>query len=86
MDGETVPAPLRLAAGIAWRVLVVAAAVVVVAFIVAKLRIIAIPFFVALLITTQLSPVVDWIETRGAPGAARPAPARTCSPPRPAAP
>ena len=67
MIEESVPQPLRLAAAIAWRVLVVAAAVVVVAFIVAKLRIIAIPFFVGLLVATQLVPVVDGMERRGAP-------------------
>ena len=67
MQDEAVPAPLRLVAAIAWRVLVVAATVVVVAFIVAKLRIIAIPFFVGLLIATQLSPLVDRLEGHGAP-------------------
>ena len=65
MHEEAVPGGLRLAAAIAWRVLVVAATVVVVAFIVAKLRIIAIPFFVGLLIATQLSPLVDWLERHG---------------------
>ena len=40
---------------------------VVVAFIVARLRIIFIPAFVALLLTTQLSPLVDRFERRGLP-------------------
>ena len=67
MHEEAVPGPLRLAAAIAWRVLVVAAAVVVVALIVAKLRIVAIPLFVALLVATQLMYLVDWLAERGAP-------------------
>ena len=67
MPESTVPEPLRLAAAVAWRVLIVGAAIVIVAYIVAQLRIIAIPFFVALLIATQLTPVVDWLQQRRIP-------------------
>ncbi len=67
MPESTVPDPLRLAAAIAWRVLIVGAAIVIVAYVVAQLRIIAIPCFVALLLATQLSPLVDRLEARWLP-------------------
>jgi len=67
MTDDAVPGPLRYAAAIAWRVLVIVGAIVVVAFVVAKLRIIVVPAFVALLLCTQLTPVVDGLARRGAP-------------------
>ena len=67
MPESTVPESLRLAAAIAWRVLIVGAAIVIVAYVVAQLRIIAIPCFVALLLATQLSPLVDRLEARWLP-------------------
>ena len=67
MPDDAVPGPLRLAAAISWRVLVVAGAIVAVAFVVAKLRIIVVPTFVAILLATQLSPLVDRVEAWGAP-------------------
>ncbi len=67
MSEDAVPSPLRLAAGVAWRVLVVVAAIVLLAFIVARLRILFLPAFVALLLTTQLSPLVDRLTRRGIP-------------------
>ena len=67
MPDSTVPEPLRLAAAIAWRLLLVGAAIVVIASIVAQLRIIVIPFFVGLLVATQLNPVVDWLHRRHLP-------------------
>ena len=67
MSESTVPESLRLAAAVAWRVLVVGTAAVVVAYVVAQLRIIAIPCFVAVLLATQLSPLVDRLEARWLP-------------------
>ena len=67
MPESTVPEPLRLAAAVAWRVLIVGAAAVVIAYVVAQLRIIAIPCFVAVLLATQLSPLVDRLEARWLP-------------------
>lgn len=67
MIEESVPRSLRLAAAVGWRLLVVATAIVVIAFIVAKLRIIAIPFFVGMLVATQLVPLVDQLERYGSP-------------------
>ena len=67
MPDSSVPEPLRLAAAIAWRLLLVGAAIVVIAYVVAQLRIIVIPFFVGLLVATQLNPVVDWLHQRHLP-------------------
>jgi len=64
---DTVPPSLRLAAAVAWRVLAIAALVVIIAFVVARLRIVFIPAFVALLLATQLSPLVDRVERHGLP-------------------
>ena len=70
MDSADVPPSLRLAAAIAWRLLVIAAAIAVVALIVARLRVVFIPAFVALLLATQLRLPVDWLHNRGLPRAA----------------
>jgi len=67
---EPVPRSLRLAAAIAWRVLVVAAAVALVALIVARLRVIVVPVAVAVLLSTFLVPPARWLRERGLPAAA----------------
>ncbi|HJN91912.1 MAG TPA: AI-2E family transporter [Dehalococcoidia bacterium] len=67
MSDEGVPHSLRYAAALSWRVLVVLASIVVLAFVVAKLRIVILPIFVSLLLATQLTPLVDRIQARGAP-------------------
>jgi len=66
-DEQSVPYPLRFAAALSWRLLVVIGSIVVLAIIVAKLRIVILPVFVALLLATQLTPLVDRIQDRGAP-------------------
>ena len=58
---------LVTAASWCWRLLVVGAAVAVGAFLFWTLRAFAIPFFVAILLTTQLLPATLWLARRGVP-------------------
>ncbi len=62
-----VPYPLQVAAALSWRVLVVAAMVVVVGYILITLRLVVIPVAVALLLTALLGPVVDWLTRHRIP-------------------
>jgi predicted PurR-regulated permease PerM len=66
---EAVPRSLRLAAAIAWRVLVVAAAIALLAFVLARLRVIVVPLAVAILLSTFLVPLVGRLRQRGVPAA-----------------
>ncbi len=67
MSDDSVPGSLRLAAALSWRLLVVLISLVVVAFVVARLRIVILPIFIALLLATQLTPLVNRAESRGLP-------------------
>ncbi len=62
-----VPRPLAIAAAFAWRILVVGAAVFVLGLVVARLRLVVVPIFVALLATTFLMPPAAWLKRRGWP-------------------
>jgi predicted PurR-regulated permease PerM len=67
-DAEAaVPYPLRVAAALSWRLLVVAGAVVVLRYVVVTLWVVVIPVAVALLLTALLGPVVDWLTRRRVP-------------------
>ncbi|MDQ4092694.1 MAG: AI-2E family transporter, partial [Actinomycetota bacterium] len=67
-DAEAaVPYPLRIAAAVSWRVLVVLGLTVVVGYVVVTLRVVVIPVAVALLLTALLGPVVDWLTARRVP-------------------
>jgi putative heme transporter len=66
---DRVPWSLRLAASIAWRALVVALAVAVLAAVLARLRVIVVPVAVALLLATFLVPPARWLRARGWPRA-----------------
>jgi putative heme transporter len=60
------PTPwLHRLSDVAWRSLVVAAAVVAVVVLLARLRLVVLPLFVATLLTTVLVPVARWLERRG---------------------
>ena len=59
VDEQYVTLPVRVAAAWAWRVLVIAAAVVVFGIVVAYLRIVVIPLLIAGLLTALLEPVVN---------------------------
>jgi predicted PurR-regulated permease PerM len=65
--GDLVPAPMRIAAAWSWRILVVAAVVALVGFIIVQLRLVAIPFFVALLLAALLVPFSNWLQRKGWP-------------------
>jgi putative heme transporter len=67
-DAEAaVPYPLRVAAAVSWRVLVVFGMIVVVGYVVVALRVVVIPVAVALLLTALLVPVVDWLTRHRMP-------------------
>lgn len=65
--GGAVPTTLSRWASVAWRVLVVAAAVVALGYVVSKLELILLPILVAVLITTVLAPPAAWLRRRGWP-------------------
>lgn len=62
-----VPYPLRVAAAISWRALVVAGALALLAFVLVQLRLVAIPVAVAILLTALLGPLVDGFERHRVP-------------------
>jgi predicted PurR-regulated permease PerM len=59
------PPLLRAASEWAWRSLVVAAAILVLVYALARLRLVVLPLFVALLLASILSPVARRLEARG---------------------
>jgi predicted PurR-regulated permease PerM len=61
------PPALRLASDYAWRLLVLAAAVLATVYLLAKLRLVVLPVFVALLLASILSPPARLLERRGVP-------------------
>jgi putative heme transporter len=64
-----VPHWLVVAAGISWRLVVVAAAIVVAVAALARLRLAVLPLIVALIAATLLEPPVRWLRRRGLPPA-----------------
>jgi predicted PurR-regulated permease PerM len=67
---DRTPRALRDAAAIAWRALVVAAAVAAALYLLATLRLIFLPVVVALLLSTMLAPPAGWLRHRGWPATA----------------
>jgi predicted PurR-regulated permease PerM len=67
---DRTPRALRAAAAIAWRALVVAAAVAAALYLLATLRLIFLPVVVALLLSMVLAPPAGWLRHRGWPGTA----------------
>lgn len=63
----SVPPALQTAAAVGWRVLVVAAALILAALILARLTLVFIPFVIALLLATFLVPPARWLRERGIP-------------------
>ena len=61
------PAPLRQISDLAWRLLVVAAAVLAAAFGLTRLWFVVLPVFIALLLSAVLVPVVTFLEDRRCP-------------------
>lgn len=70
MEEQLVPHPLRVAAALSWRVLVVVTAIALMAVVLATLRLIFLPTIVALLLATALVPPARWLRARGVPSAA----------------
>ncbi|SJN17031.1 putative integral membrane protein [Mycetocola reblochoni REB411] len=66
---ESIPAGVRIAGAWSWRMLLIIAVLAVVVLIIAQLRLIVIPLFIALLLTTLLQPAVvlltRWRVPRG---------------------
>ena len=60
--GDPVPRWLRSSAAIAWRLLVVGAAIAVTAYVLAYLRIVVLPVIVAILLSTILRPPTRWLS------------------------
>ena len=58
---------MRIAAAWSWRILVVAGVVALVGFLVVQLRLVAIPFFIALLLAALLVPFSNWLQRKGWP-------------------
>jgi predicted PurR-regulated permease PerM len=64
---DPIPRWLRISSELAWRSLLVAAAIVVLALLVSRLRVVFLPVIVALLVSTLLVPPVTWMQRRGVP-------------------
>jgi len=62
-----VPYPLRVAAALSWRLLVIAGALAIIGWLVIKLSLVVIPVAVALLLAAMLAPAVDALVERGVP-------------------
>ncbi len=67
--GGDVPAGLRRVAAWSWRLLVVLALASVVLLLVARLEVLFVALFVALLLTSMLQPAAAWLRDRGVPRA-----------------
>ncbi|WP_240034763.1 AI-2E family transporter [Glaciihabitans arcticus] len=59
--GEAIPEGVKLAGAWAWRLLAIAAVLVVIGLLIIVLREIIVPFMVAILISALLVPVVNWL-------------------------
>ncbi len=64
---QSVPRPLRLAASLSWRFLLVAAAIFLLALTISRLRLIFLPFVAALLLATVLAPPAAGLRRYGFP-------------------
>jgi predicted PurR-regulated permease PerM len=64
---DLVPPAMRVAAAWSWRILVVAAVIALIGFLVVQLRLVAVPFFVALLLAALLVPFSTWLQRKGWP-------------------
>lgn len=64
---SSVTPSMRIAAAWSWRVLVVAAAIVLVGFVIVLLREVAVPVFVAILLSALLVPLCNWLQKKGWP-------------------
>ena len=61
-EPQDVPNWLRKGAAVSWRLLAIAAALFLVLYLLALLRVIVLPVIIALLVTTLLLPPVRWLR------------------------
>ena len=66
---ERVAPGMRIAAAWSWRILVVAAVIALIGLVVALLRDVAVPVFVAILLSALLVPFCNWLQRKGWPKA-----------------
>jgi predicted PurR-regulated permease PerM len=66
-DEVTYPAGLRRVAGWSWRLLVILGAAAAVLVLVARLEVLFVALFVAMLLTSLLAPAAGWLRGRGVP-------------------
>lgn len=64
-----IPNGMKVAAGWSWRLLVVMALLAVILWLIVQLRLVAIPFAIALLLAALLQPVAAWLVRRRLPSA-----------------
>lgn len=62
---DTIPPRLNYLAGMSWRLLAIIGFIAVAIFLIIQLKIIVIPFLVALLVTALLFPLVQWLSRIG---------------------
>lgn len=61
---ESVPPSVRAAASWSWRLLLIGAALAVLLWLIAQLKVVVVPVAVALLLTVLLTPLVGWLHRR----------------------
>lgn len=66
-DADGVTPGLRIAASWSWRILVIAAVLALIGFLVVQLRYVAIPFFIGLLLAALVVPFSNWLQRKGWP-------------------
>ena len=66
-EGDGVPQGLRTVAGWSWRILVILALIMVGGVVAARLEVVFVALFVALLATALLEPAAVWLRARGVP-------------------
>lgn len=66
-DDDAVDPFIRKAAAWSWRLLVIAAAIGLLLWLVGQLKVIVVPVALAVILTALLLPAVDWLDRRGAP-------------------
>jgi predicted PurR-regulated permease PerM len=68
-ENGAVPPALRIAGAYSWRILAIVAVIAVVFWVIAQLRDIVVPFFVAILVAALLVPLVKFLVSKGWPKA-----------------
>ena len=64
---EKVSFGVRVAAGWSWRILVIAAAVALIGFLIVQLRYVVVPFLIGILLAALLVPICAWLQRKGWP-------------------